>query len=140
MFELYNTDGRRTAYMDDNGNLTVCGIFKTGEEGENRVVIDGNGLTSFNKQNKKHGLEISGLFPGLKLYYGGEEAFEIKNEGLNSVDMYCAGKCVIGLTDVRSVLDGVWWYDGDEIANKNDIDNLQRQINTLKGGAQNPLG
>lgn len=134
VFELYNTDGRRTAYMDDNGNLTICGIFKTGEDGENRVVIDGNGLTSYNSNNKKDGLSITTDFPGasLILYSDGDKAFEVRNEGIDSITFRANNSEVMSLSSVRSALGGVWYYNGKEIATQADIRALQEQINELK--------
>ena len=42
--------------MDDNGNLTICGVLMTGENGQTRTVIDGNGIQSYNSDNQLHGL------------------------------------------------------------------------------------
>ena len=148
VFELYNTDGRRTAYMDDNGNLTICGIFKTGEDGENRVVIDGNGLTSYNANNKKDGLSITTDFPGasLILYSDGDKAFEVRNEGIDSITFRANNSEVMSLSSVRSALGGVWYYRSVEIANKDDISTLESKIEVLENkiknlsGGQNPLG
>lgn len=134
VFELYDTSGIKTAYLDDNGNLTIRGIFKTGEDGDNRIIIDGNGITSYNSSNKKEGLAITTDFPGgsLIIYSNNNKAFEIRNEGLDTVTIRASNVSVMSLSDLRCALSGEWYYRGNEIANKSDIDSLQSQINALK--------
>lgn len=96
VFELYNADGKRTAYIDDNGNLTICGIFKTGEDGEARTVIDGNGIQSYDEQNRMHGLVSNpgGRLSDLILYYNGSEGLKFYNT-VDGYDLYCYGKKVV---------------------------------------------
>lgn len=133
VFELYNEQGKRTAYMDDNGNLTICGIFKTGEDGEARTVIDGNGIQSYDNNNKLHGLVVSKGLPDLSLYCNGQETFEIRNEGAGLITIMCDGSEIMSLDNIRCGLVGTWYYKGAEIVTKDDIERLQSQINTLKG-------
>lgn len=133
VFELYNEQGKRTAYMDDNGNLTNCGVFMTGENGEARTVIDGNGIQSYNKNNKLHGLVVSKGLPDLSLYCNGQETFEIRNEGAGLITIMCDGSEIMSLDNIRCGLVGTWYYKGAEIVTKDDIERLQSQINTLKG-------
>jgi phage minor structural protein len=133
VFELYNEQGKRTAYMDDNGNLTNCGVFMTGENGEARTVIDGNGIQSYDNNNKLHGLVVSKGFPDLSLYCNGQETFEIRNEGAGLITIMCDGSEIMSLDNIRCGLVGTWYYKGAEIVTKDDIERLQSQINTLKG-------
>lgn len=135
VFELYNEQGKRTAYMDDNGNLTICGVFKTGEDGEARTVIDGNGIKSYNEKNQLHGLvsNLDELWGDLNIYYNGKEIFRISNEGAGYVVISGISKEAISLSDIRNALEGTWYYKGAEIATKDDIESLQTQINALKG-------
>ena len=133
VFELYNEQGKRTAYMDDNGNLTICGVFMTGENGEARTVIDGNGIQSYDNNNKLHGLVVSKGLPDLSLYCNGQETFEIRNEGAGLITIMCDGSEIMSLDNIRCGLVGTWYYTGAEIVTKDDIERLQSQINTLKG-------
>lgn len=133
VFELYNEQGKRTAYMDDNGNLTICGVFMTGENGEARTVIDGNGIQSYDNNNKLHGLVVSKGLPDLSLYCNGQETFEIRNEGAGLITIMCDGSEIMSLDNIRCGLVGTWYYKGSEIVTKDDIERLQSQINTLKG-------
>lgn len=133
VFELYNEQGKRTAYMDDNGNLTICGVFMTGENGEARTVIDGNGIQSYDNNNKLHGLVVSKGLPDLSLYCNGQETFEIRNEGAGLITIMCDGSEIMSLDNIRCGLVGTWYYKGAEIVTKDDIERLQSQINTLKG-------
>ena len=133
VFELYNEQGKRTAYMDDNGNLTICGVLMTGENGEARTVIDGNGIQSYDNNNKLHGLVVSKGLPDLSLYCNGQETFEIRNEGAGLITIMCDGSEIMSLDNIRCGLVGTWYYKGAEIVTKDDIERLQSQINTLKG-------
>lgn len=56
IFALYNDDGEKTAYLDSGGNLTIRGVFKTGEDREPRIVIDGNGIQGYNSIGYHHGI------------------------------------------------------------------------------------
>ena len=66
-------------YLDTNGilctneivanNATIQGTFKTGGSGDARIVINNNGLISYNSDNKKNGLYVSaGNFVDLLMY------------------------------------------------------------------------
>lgn len=135
VFELYDESGKRSLYMDDNGNLTICGVFMTGEDGEARTVIDGNGIKSYNEKNQLHGLvsNLDKTWGDLNIFYNGKEIFRVCNEGAGSVVVSCISKKVIRLSDIRNALEGTWYYKGAEIATKDDIESLQAQINALKG-------
>ena len=96
VFELYNEQGKRTVYMDDNGNLTICGIFKTGEDGEARTVIDGNGIQSYNDKNQLHGLVSNpdNKHADFALYYNGSEYFKIYNP-IGGATLFCNGNAIL---------------------------------------------
>lgn len=142
VFELYNTDGRRTAYMDDNGNLTVCGVFKTGEEGA-RIEIDKNGINSYNDSGQLDGLVINpdGFWSSLSLYRNGNKTFTIEVDRPSGASYLVQGeKTVISMGgNSHTLMGGTWNYNGSEIANQSDIENLQAQINALKNNHTNPI-
>ena len=96
VFELYNEQGKRTAYMDDNGNLTICGVFMTGENGEARTVIDGNGIQSYNDKNQLHGLVSNpdNKHADFALYYNGSEYFKIYNP-IGGATLFCNGNAIL---------------------------------------------
>lgn len=84
VFELYDKNGKKSLYMDDNGNLTMTGIFKTGEDGEARTVIDENGIQSYDENGNKAGLWSNynaAKLCDLALYYNDKEMFKIYNAG-----------------------------------------------------------
>lgn len=140
LFALYNEQGKRTAYMDDNGNLTICGIFKTGEDGEARTIIDGNGIQSYDENGAADGFfaNVSVNNPDvgvheIALYKHGEDLFRIFKGSMGvhvsmdgSIFFICNGNTV-------RFANKTLIYDGSEVANKSDIENLQAQINALKG-------
>ena len=141
VFELYNANGKRTAYIDDNGNLTICGIFKTGEDGEARIEIDKNGINSYNTSNQLDGLVMNpdGFWSSLNLYRNGEKAFSIDVERGGICYISQKGKTKMGIASDFCSLLNTWNYDGSEIANKADIAALQAQIDNLKKTNTNPI-
>ncbi len=134
VFELYNEQGKRTAYMDDNGNLTICGVFMTGENGEARTVIDGNGIQSYDENGKKAGLWSNdhANLGELILYSNGNEFFRVYNSK-QGPSIYANGSTIMNATSGGAAIIGKWYYKGAEIATKDDIESLQAQINALKG-------
>ena len=59
MFEMYSADGQtKSFYIDENGNLTMQGVFKTGSDGEARVVIDDGGIVMYNADDEIDGVSI----------------------------------------------------------------------------------
>lgn len=136
VFELYNSDGARTAYLDDDGNLTIRGIFKTGEDNEARTVIDGNGIQSYDANGQADGLFAnSTLYNGdvhtLTLYEHGKELFKVSRGSLG-VHMSLDGDIFLICNGDTVNLLKTMMYNGYEVANKSDIQNLQQQIDSLK--------
>ena len=136
VFELYNSDGARTAYLDDEGNLTIRGIFKTGEDNEARTVIDGNGIQSYDANGQADGLFAnSTLYNGdvhtLTLYEHGNELFKVFRGALG-VHMSLDGDAFLICNGDTVNLLKTMMYNGYEVANKSDIQYLQQQIDSLK--------
>ncbi len=110
VFELYDPNAQRNMYIDDNGNLTMCGVFKTGEDGEARTVIDGNGIQSYDKQNKKSGLWIDPKYSELILYYKGDEYFKIYNS-LEGPSVMANGNSILNASSSRTIGQGNWGFE-----------------------------
>lgn len=134
VFELFDESGKKSLYMDDNGNLTICGVFMTGENGQTRTVIDGNGIQSYNSDNQLHGLVSNpdGRHSDLAIYYNGVEIFKLYN-GIGGVTFYCNNSKLLTTLSNKVSMNGTWYYKNTEIATKDDIQSLQEQINALKG-------
>ena len=134
VFELFDESGKKSLYMDDNGNLTICGVFMTGENGQTRTVIDGNGIQSYNSDNQLHGLVSNpdGRHSDLATYYNGVEIFKLYND-IDGVTFYCNNSKLLTTLSNKVSMNGTWYYKNTEIATKDDIQSLQEQINALKG-------
>lgn len=134
VFELFDESGKKSLYMDDNGNLTICGVFMTGENGQTRTVIDGNGIQSYNSDNQLHGLVSNpdGRHSDLVTYYNGVEIFKLYND-IDGVTFYCNNSKLLTTLSNKVSMNGTWYYKNTEIATKDDIQSLQEQINALKG-------
>lgn len=113
IFALYNDGGEKTAYLDSGGNLTIRGIFKTGEANEARTVIDGNGIQSYNANNQKHGIwsNPSGNdLADLSLWYHGGEFFRVYN-GINGPSLMCYGNTVLSMSASGATAKGKWGFE-----------------------------
>lgn len=106
MFEMYSADGQtKSFYIDENGNLTMQGVFKTGSDGEARVVIDDNGLLSYDKDgqldgfcaNRLNNYESGGVH-SIALYSHGTELFNIFESALG-VNIKIKGDTVFMYTE-----------------------------------------
>ena len=120
VFELYNSDGARTAYLDDEGNLTIRGIFKTGEDNEARIEIDQNGIQSFDSNNRQDGLIVnpnSGYWTNLSMYLQGHELFKNRYTYRYAWTMLCNGGRIIIADSQGGDLRGTWKYNQSELAN-----------------------
>lgn len=136
VFTLYNSKGEETFYADDDGNQTLRGILRTGKNGEARVVIDGNGIQSFNDKNQKHGLQTTvdnEMGRGLQLYSEDEKFLDL---GLARPDDYVyfqvRNQEKMSFDTDHSTLIGTWRYKYSEIANQNDINDLKNSIAGLQ--------
>lgn len=123
IFELYDANGNRNMYLGDDGNLTMRGVFKTGEDGEARTVIDGNGIRSYNEDNELHGLVANpdGRLSDFIIYYLGKEGLKFFNN-IDGYSLYCFGKKIAtfhasGRTSFESGASGSFTtFDGKTVA------------------------
>lgn len=138
VFELYNTDGKRTAYIDDNGNLTVCGIFKTGETGKARTIIDGNGIQSYDSDGQADGLfansardmPAQGGIHQIALYDNGNALFKVF-KGSRGTHMSLGGNIFLTSDGSEVNFGQTLKYKSSEIATKADIESLKTQLRNL---------
>lgn len=85
VFELFNQLKKKTIEMDEDGNVTITGIFATGTDAEARTVIDKNGIQSYDADGNKYGLWCNApssngqRYADLILYYNGEVVFQVYN-------------------------------------------------------------
>ena len=95
VFELFNQLEKKTISMDEDGNVTITGVFSTGTEDEARTVIDKNGIQSYDAYGNRYGLwcneknSVGNQLADLTLYYAGHLAFQIQNalDGISMRDM-----------------------------------------------------
>lgn len=76
-------------------NATILGIFKTGETGA-RVILNNNGITSYNSSNNLHGLQCnpSSIYPEISLYRNGSEIFTAKAMNDGSLGLEGKGRTI----------------------------------------------
>ena len=85
VFELFNQLSKRTISMDEDGNVTITGVFSTGTEDEARTVIDKNGVQSYDSNSNRSGLWCNEpnsddmRFADLTLYYKNAAIFQVYN-------------------------------------------------------------
>lgn len=85
VFQIFNQLSEKTIEMDDDGNVTITGVFATGTDKKARTVIDKNGIQSYDADGNKYGLwcnapSSSGQgYADLILYYNGKEIFQVYN-------------------------------------------------------------
>ncbi len=89
VFEIFDKTGKkRTIYMNEDGDMTITGVFSTGTEEQARTVIDKNGIQSYDVDGNKAGLWSNDSnykdqrFADLTLYYKNKILFQI----LNTID------------------------------------------------------
>lgn len=88
VFEMYSSDGKtKSFYFDETGNLTMQGVFKTGSDGEARVVINDGGIIMYNADNQVNGLSVAsedryGTY--FSVYNKGKRIMAI--DGINNAD------------------------------------------------------
>ena len=142
VFIMYADDGNKTMYFDDGGNLTMTGVFQTGPDGARRTVIDGNGIQSYNANNKADGLYANSSFENdfgdaadihqIALYDNGNALFKVF-KGSMGTHMSLDGSIFLTCDDNVVRFGKTLMYNGSEIATQKDIKNLQNQIDALKG-------
>lgn len=85
VFELFNQLKKKTIEMDDDGNVTITGIFATGTDAEARTVIDKNGIQSYDADGNRYGLWCNApssndmRYTDFNLYYNNKCIFQIYN-------------------------------------------------------------
>lgn len=100
VFEMFNQLKKKTISMDEDGNVTITGIFSTGTDDEARTVIDKNGIQSYDADGNRYGLwcnEPSSndkRYADLKLYYNGQEAFQVYN-GISETSIKLQGNTIL---------------------------------------------
>ena len=139
VFVMYADDGKtQTMYFDDDGNLTMTGVFQTGTDGTARTVIDGNGIESYNDNNNADGLYANSSFYNngdihqIALYDNGNALFKVF-KGSMGTHMSLDGSIFLTCDDNMVRFGKTLMYNGSEIATQKDIKNLQNQIDALKG-------
>lgn len=85
VFELFNQLKKKTIEMDEDGNVTITGIFATGTDTEARTVIDKNGIQSYDAAGNRYGLWCNApssndmRYTDFNLYYNNKCIFQIYN-------------------------------------------------------------
>ena len=91
---------KKTIKMDEDGNVTITGIFATGTDTEARTVIDKNGIQSYDADGKRYGLWCNEptnkdqRYADFKLYYGGKEVFQVYN-GISETSIRLQGSNIL---------------------------------------------
>ncbi len=100
VFELFNQLKKKTIKMDEDGNVTITGIFATGTDTEARTVIDKNGIQSYDADGNRYGLWCNEptnkdqRYADFKLYYGGKEVFQVYN-GISETSIRLQGSNIL---------------------------------------------
>lgn len=116
VFELFNQLEKKTIKMDEDGNVTITGIFATGTDTEARTVIDKNGIQSYDADGQRDGLwcnepnSVNQSFSDLTLYNKGKEIFQIYNEGFYE-HLKSKGKSFLGTNGDNSYAYGKWKFE-----------------------------
>ena len=85
VFELFNQLEKKTIKMDDDGNVTITGVFATGTDKKARTVIDKNGIQSYDAAGNRYGLWCNApssndmRYTDFNLYYNNKCIFQIYN-------------------------------------------------------------
>jgi len=123
-----NVTAKNGTYTD----VTVEGEFRTGNSGEERTVIDGNGIQSFDANNNMAGMvcnqpsvDNNERFADLLLYWLGQVAFEIYNEAEGSITLKSYGNSFLTSRGSSTTMQHTWNYGGYEVANTKNVDDLQ---------------
>lgn len=85
VFQIFNQLSEKTIEMDEDGNVTITGIFATGTDKNARTVIDKNGIQSYDADGNKYGLWCNApssndmRYTDFNLYYNNKCIFQIYN-------------------------------------------------------------
>lgn len=116
VFELFNQLEKKTIKMDEDGNVTITGVFATGTDKNARTVIDKNGIQSYDADGQRDGLwcnepnSVNQSFSDLTLYNKGKEIFQIYNEGFYE-HLKSKGKSFLGTNGDNSYAYGKWKFE-----------------------------
>lgn len=100
VFQIFNQLSEKAIEMDDDGNVTITGVFATGTDKEARTVIDKNGIQSYDAAGNRYGLwcneptNIDRGYADFKLYYGGKEVFQVYN-GISETSIRLQGSNIL---------------------------------------------
>ncbi|MCI8980559.1 MAG: hypothetical protein HFE52_07840, partial [Clostridia bacterium] len=101
VFEIFDKTGKkRTIYMNEDGDMTITGVFSTGTEDEARTVIDKNGIQSYDANGNRYGLwcnepsSSNQRYTDFNLYYNGRSIFQIYN-GIDETSVRLQGETII---------------------------------------------
>lgn len=116
VFQIFNQLSEKTIEMDEDGNVTITGIFATGTDKNARTVIDKNGIQSYDADGQRDGLwcnepnSVNQSFSDLTLYNKGKEIFQIYNEGFYE-HLKSKGKSFLGTNGDNSYAYGKWKFE-----------------------------
>lgn len=116
VFQIFNQLSEKTIEMDDDGNVTITGVFATGTDKNARTVIDKNGIQSYDADGQRDGLwcnepnSVNQSFSDLTLYNKGKEIFQIYNEGFYE-HLKSKGKSFLGTNGDNSYAYGKWKFE-----------------------------
>lgn len=101
VFEIFDKTGKkRTIYMNEDGDMTITGVFSTGTEDEARTVIDKNGIQSYDADGNRYGLwcnepsNSNQRYTDFNLYYNGRSIFQVYN-GISETSVKLQGNTVL---------------------------------------------
>ena len=117
VFEIFDKTGKkRTIYMNEDGDMTITGVFSTGTDGEARTVIDKNGIQSYDADGNRYGLwcnEPSSnekRYADLKVYHQGQEIFQVYNDLAGSIGMKSYGTRFLTSRGDTTTAEGKWKF------------------------------
>ena len=116
VFQIFNQLSEKTIEMDDDGNVTITGVFATGTDKNARTVIDKNGIQSYDADGQRDRLwcnepnSVNQSFSDLTLYNKGKEIFQIYNEGFYE-HLKSKGKSFLGTNGDNSYAYGKWKFE-----------------------------
>ena len=100
VFQIFNQLSEKTIEMDNDGNVTITGVFATGTDKNARTVIDKNGIQSYDADGNRYGLWCNEptnkdqRYADFKLYYGGKEVFQVYN-GISETSIRLQGSNIL---------------------------------------------